>query len=119
MRSRIPSSTAIAIAVALSCVPATAAADPKSGQASLVEWGWATAAFSVVAGGGVTAASLAITCPHDDFDCARWTSLGIWSGIGFAALGTIAGLIMVRAGSRPPQAQISLSLPKAMLVYTF
>ena len=71
--------------------------------------------------------SLAIECPPNDLECARWASLGIWSGIGIASLGAAAGLLVVRAHSRPARVQVSFTvdrppgqpLPRATLVYVF
>ena len=84
---------------------------------------------SLLVGGTVTAVSLPETWPPGEpiEDCARWVSLGIWSGIGIASLGTLSGILIVREAQRP-RVQLSFgvdpqqhggALPRAGLVGTF
>jgi hypothetical protein len=114
---------------ALVCVTSTARADPKSEPPRKVSWGWAVVALSLVTGAAVTAGALSIDCAHDDLECARWASLGIWGGIGIASAGSVAGLLVVKAdNAREARMRLSFtvdrsqhgsSMPRATLVCTF
>jgi hypothetical protein len=127
MNHRLPCS--FVVAAALVCAPfATARADPPtngSGPSSRV--GWTVAIVSTAAGGVLTTVGALIDCSRGDFECARWASLGIWSGIGIASVGTIVGLLMVTAArSAPVRVSFSVNpsrttppLPHATLVYAF
>ena len=114
---------------ALVCVTSTARADTKNEPPRAVSWGWAVVALSLATGAAVTAASLSIDCGHDDLECARWASLGIWGGIGIASAGSVAGLLVVRADhAREARVRLSFtvdrsqhgsSMPRATIVCTF
>jgi hypothetical protein len=95
---------------------------------SAVRWGWTTVILSVALGASVTSMSMAIECPRNDLGCARWTSLGIWGGIGIASAGTVVGLLVIRAASPPARVRVSFTvgrsqpgspMPHATLVYSF
>lgn len=64
-------------------------------------WGWFLVASSLFVGAGLTGFGLGQTCDGPDGKhsaCTRWTSMAIWGGIGFAAVGSILGLIVVQRG---------------------
>ena len=129
MRRRVLRAVAV-VAVLICLTSGTAHADPNDNSSS-ARWGWMMVIVSLVAGGVLTGVSMAIDCPRDDLECARWASLGIWSGIGVASAGAVVGLLGVSAASRPPRTprvQVSVtvdrsqpgqSAPRATLVYVF
>ena len=118
----------LVVAVPLVCLTsADAHADPPKTPPP-VSWGWTLAALSVMAGGTVTGVSLVVQCQPNELECARWTSLGIWGGIGIASAGALAGLLVVTAASRPSRVQVSFtvdrsqhgsSMPHATFAYAF
>lgn len=132
---------AVAVATSLATLgPAAAHAEPPPPPASPAppaspvvpaprSWGWTLVAASVSIGAAVSLGSLVVNCPRDDLDCARWTSLGIWGGIGIASVGVLAGVLVVRASSRPSsrvqvsftldRAQAGASMPRATFAYSF
>jgi len=127
------------LAVAASLVlltPAAAHADqpapapsPAAQAPAPWSWGWVLVAATASIGATVSLGSLAVHCPSDDLECARWTSLGIWGGIGFASMGVLAGLLVVRAATPPPsrvqvsftidRAQAGTAAPRATFAYSF
>lgn len=118
----------VATVTALVFFMSSAARASESRDASAVRWGWATVVLSLALGASVTGVSMAIECPRNDSDCARWTSLGIWGGIGIASLGSVAGLVVVRAASRPSRVRVSFTvdrsrpgspMPRATFAYSF
>jgi hypothetical protein len=74
----------------------------------------------VAAGATVTTLSMTVRCDPADIPCARRASLGIWTGIGVAALGSLAGILVVEAGARRrARAAVALTPGGASLVGTF
>lgn len=118
---------AMVVALALASItPATAHADPPQNTSSTgtsytssTSWGWPLAVLSVATGAVITGASLGIECAPNDLECARWASLGIWSGIGIASLGAAAGLLVVQAHSRTAPVRVTITVERATLVYVF
>jgi hypothetical protein len=117
-----PSPVAVAPPPPVATAPAGSSRPARNG-------GWAIVVLSLAIGSSVTAVSVAHPCSSDNLECARWTSLGIWSGIGIASLGTVAGLLLVKAASpQPPRVTVSVtvdrtqhgpSTPRAALVCVF
>lgn len=62
--------------------------------------GWLLIALTSALGAGLTAGASTITCDEHDSKCARWASLGIWTGVGLASVGAVAGLLIVEADVR-------------------
>jgi hypothetical protein len=139
MRSTVPLSIALAAAITW-CAPTLAHADPPPPlpappppappppRPSGVTTGWAVAAVSVVLGASITGLSLVASCTPDQRDCARLSSYALWSGVGLASIGSVVGLLMVRAATPPPRVHVSVgvdpthgapSSPHASFVYTF
>jgi len=129
MKHRLTSS--FVVITVLVCAPlATARADPPTNgsPSASTGTGWTVAIASVALGGVITTVGSMVDCSRGDLECARWASLGIWSGIGVASIGSVVGLLMVRAASRSNRVQLSFtlpasrggtSLPQATLVYSF
>jgi hypothetical protein len=119
---------AIAIVAALVFFTSANVRAAPNDSAAAVTWGWTTVVLSLVAGATLTGVSMAIECPRNDLECARWTSLGIWGGIGIASAGTLTGVLIIRRASPPARVRVSFtvdrsqpgsSTPHASLVYAF
>ena len=98
--------------------PLTPAAPPTPS----LHWGWVVAIASLAAGTSLTVVSLTLQCPEGDIECARWTSFGIWGGIGIASIGAAAGLAGVTVDSRRAHLRVSIAVdraPRAVLIYSF
>lgn len=118
----------VLLIAALVCVTSTARADTTNEPPRAISMGWAVVALSLATGALVAGGGAAIECRTDDLDCARWASLGIWGGIGIAAAGSIAGLLIVKADARAARVRLSFtvdrsqhgsSMPRATMVCTF
>lgn len=92
---------------ALFAAPRIARADPPAlapapapvthGDATV---GWVVVVASVVVGAAITTAALTIDCDPVDTRCGRWSSLGIWGGVGVAAFGSVGGIVLVEKSQR-------------------
>lgn len=63
-------------------------------------WGYWLVGGSLVLGTTSVLLGLDIDCSRDDFGCQRKASVLIWGGVGFASIGTLAGLTLVQASER-------------------
>ena len=128
----------IVVAAAMTCCatsvahadppPPPPAAPPRAAQTSGVTTGWAVAGVSVVLGAAISGLSLVTSCSEEQRDCARLSSYALWSGVGLASIGSVVGLLMVRAATRPPRVNVSVGVdptrgappsPHATFVYAF
>jgi hypothetical protein len=96
-------------AVTLTAVAAPATAQTSPGLAPKSP-GWVVVALSLATGIVVTSFAATIHCERGDKDCTRWASLGLWGGIGVAAGGTYAGLLIVERDVRSQGAPVTLRL---------
>lgn len=129
MRRHLPSALAVVVPLVLGLARAAGAAPPSSsGATPSASVGWGIAIVSAACGAAITSVSLTVDCSRDDPTCARWASVGIWSGIGVASIGAVVGLLVVRSATRPPPVRISVSFdalrpasstPHATVVYVF
>lgn len=85
--------------VAASASPRIARADPPAPHGDTTT-GWIVVASSIAAGAAITTVALTSDCAPADTRCGRWTSLGIWGGVGVAAFGSVAGIVLVEKESR-------------------
>lgn len=118
----------VLVATVAFVTPASASADPPHPPSDRISAGWLVIAASVAAGAILTGVSLSLSCASGDLDCARWTSLGIWGGLGIASAGTAAGVLVIKADARAARARLSfavdwsqpgVAMPRAAFEVTF
>lgn len=119
----------VLVAALVATSSTTAHADPVNKPiSSKSNVGWGILALSFVAGATLTTISATVTCAPNETECGRWTSLGIWGGVGIASAGAVAGLLLIKADARPARVRVSLAVdrsqagaatPRATLVCAF
>ncbi len=106
-----PSSTASAAPAPVPPPP------PPVVRVSSGTWGWYVLASGVAVGAAVTAYGFTIDCSETDLACRSRASLGIWGGIGIAAIASALGLAVVQAGRvQVAPAVTAEALPRAGVV---
>src|SRR5690349_8875041 len=87
----------LALSLLLLGLPRTASAEQANDGTT---WGYWLVGGSVIIGTTSTLLGLNIDCSRSDVDCQRQASVLIWGGIGFASVGTLAGITIVQWGER-------------------